>query len=273
MVDIYLQLALGGELNKVNGNHVLQKKDNSNKFELAYDQLFDHIVENLPSNNITSENVFIPKSLQRSKYKKDLINDTQFLNLEISLNSAIDFLTNKNECQSYLSPEEHEEIVEQFSTISRYLEQIDFKRPLSKKLYSLLHITESCMESILKVGTAKYNDKDFETSMAIFALLSSLDNENGQYWYRHGIAAVQMGKLGLALQAFAFTLYFNTEVLGARLFSADCYLKMNQIDDAKAEIQEAKSIVEKISPEQIWIDLLSDIDKRASTLPHRQSKM
>lgn len=262
MVDIYLKTMMQGELDKPKSLAAAQKKQKIDKFDAAYNELFDHFVDSTSSD--LPQETLIPNSIQREKRKKDLMDNTQCLNLEISLKPAIDFLTNKKECQYDFSQEEYDLLLLQFSKISFYLKKIDFTQIHRESLYSLLHLTESTMQAIFRVAIAKYNEEEFETSFNLFSLLATLDQENEDYWYRLGIAAIQIGKLELALQSLAFTLYLNQKMLGARLFSAECYLRLDQLNDAKAELEEAKKIVEDIPQEQIWLDLLVNIEERTN---------
>jgi hypothetical protein len=264
MNDINMELINHGKASLFQ-DHAPQKQEKSkNNVEIQFDQLLENLIDKLFLLDLLTQNQLIPKSIRREKLKEDLRSSKKYISIDISLEHAFEIVKNKNDCLAYLNPEEYKDMVAQLSKIPLYIKQVDFSQPLKSSLYSLLHLTTLTMQAILKVGLGKYNENDYQSSFAIFALLSSLDYANNEYWYRLGITANKIGEINLALQAFAYALFLKQNLLGARIFSAECYLKLNQIEDVKAELLEAKKIMERNSPpDQIWLDLISIIEKAA----------
>ncbi|MBA3237112.1 MAG: hypothetical protein H0T62_02025 [Parachlamydiaceae bacterium] len=260
MVDIYLQLMMHGELNKREGKASSKPAIKKSKFEISQEKLIDDYIDTFSLVECAPKNALIPDSIRRVKIKEDLKNSVNFLNIDMDLNESFEILTNDG--LLYLEKEESQEMITQILGIPLYIDQVDFNKPLKESLSTFLHISDSVMLSIFKIGIAKYNEMAYEASFSIFFLLSSLDHANEEGWYRLGIVAVHLEKINLALQAFAYAIYLNADLLGARLFSAQCYIKLGEVESAKAEITEVKNIIGRSSPEPIWIELLTNIEEQ-----------
>lgn len=228
------------------------------KFELAEDKLLDSFIEKFSLLESSQLNKLIPDSIKKAKIKEDLRKSIKCLDLDINLGPAFEILIKDRHL--HIEEDRYEEMVTQLLDIPVYIEKIDLSQPVEEKLYILFQISQSTMQSILNIGLAKYNEEEFEASLSIFYLLSALDRNNADYWYRLGIVAIQTEKLNLALQGFAYAIYLNREFMGARIFSAQCYIKLGEIENAKAELVEIKKNSAKISSERIWRELIANIE-------------
>ncbi|MBA2727112.1 MAG: hypothetical protein H0U49_02950 [Parachlamydiaceae bacterium] len=227
------------------------------KFELAEDQFLDFLIDKEgllgdPKNNL------LPPAQQRKKLKKDLHESAKQLDLDIDLAPALQIL--RDEGATYLDEEKYREMIDQLNKIPIYLDQLNLTEVPKVSLCTSLHIFESTLDSINKVAVAKYDEGNFEASYSIFGLLATLDHENEELLYRLGITATQMEKWVEALKSFTYALYLNSDLIGARVFSAQCFLKLEKVEDAKEEIKEARRLIEVTSTDPIWKELLASIE-------------
>ncbi len=225
--------------------------------DIVIEKLLDDYID---VNLIDGEwNSLIPSHLRHDKIKEDLKADAQLPELSILLECAIKILSTEDS-KHYLDLRDYEKMVKQFSEAGDYIEKIDLTKPIEEDYASLLHFDDSTMQSIFKIAQEKYNENKIEESFSIFALLSTLKPETFDYWYRMGIIAHQMQQYAFALKAFTNATYFYPDLLGSRIFSADCHLKLGQIENAKTELNEAKILMEKEQPESYWLDLYSQFE-------------
>ncbi|MBA3238343.1 MAG: hypothetical protein H0T62_08385 [Parachlamydiaceae bacterium] len=249
MNDIYLQL---------HGDDKDSSHISADKFENAEDKLLDDFIDKFSLLEASQINKLIPESIKKAKIKEDLKSSIKCLDFDINLGPAFEILFKDRHL--HIEEDKYEEMVIQLLNIADYIEQIDFSKPIEESFYSLFHISPSTMQSMFQIGIAKYNEEEFESSLSIFYLISSLDQTNADYWYRLGIIAIQIEKLNLALQGFAYAIFYNRDLMGARIFSAQCYLKLGEIEDAKAELTEIKKNSAKISSEPIWRELIANLE-------------
>jgi len=228
------------------------------KFELAEDKLFDYLIEKGGLLDDPSNKLLLPPSQQRAKLKKELHEAAENLDLDIDLAPALHILT--EEGTSYLDAEMYEEMARQLADVPIYLEQLDLSQPPKESLYASLHISENTMLSIYKIGVAKYEEENLEAALSLFGFLATLDHQNEEWLYRLGITATQMEEWDQALKAFTFALFRNPDLLGARLFSAECYLMLGQKYEANEEIKEAKRLIQLTSPEPFWLETLTTLE-------------
>lgn len=256
MNDLYFQLH--GEFNKKEDSASLQIAPKKDKFEITEDKLLDDFIDKFSLLETSQQNKLIPESIKREKLKEELKNSVKCLDFDISLGPAFETLLKSR--LFYIEEDLYEQMLSQLSNISDYVDQIDFTQPVEESFYNLFHISKSTMQTIFEIGLAKYNEEEFDASLSIFYLLSILDRDNADYWYRLGVVSLEIEKLAQALQAFAFTIYLNPNLMGARIFSAQCYIKLKEIEDAKAELAEIKKNSAKISSEPIWRELIANIE-------------
>ncbi len=232
------------------------------RFQLAEEKLLDSIIEKESLLGDPSKNQLVPPSLRKDKLKKDLHDSLESLDLDLDLSPALKIL--KEEGASYLDSEIYKVMVDQLEDIPKYLEQMDLLQPPKENLYTNLHISESTLQAINSVGVSKYDEGKFDSSLSIFCLLSTLDHENEVWLYRLGISAAQMEKWDQALKAFTYSLYLNPSLIGARIFSAECYIRLGKAVEAKEEINEAKRLIELSSSDTIWLEVLTSIENLIS---------
>jgi len=231
------------------------------KFELAEDKLFDYLIDKGGLLDDPSSSLLLPASQRRAKLKKEMHEAAEQLDLNLDLAPALRIL--KEEGASYLDAAKFEEMDAQLDKMPTYLDQLDLTQPAKESLCTSLHISDSTLKSINKVGVAKYDEGNLEGSLSIFGLLATLDHDNENSLYRVGIAAAQLEKWDIALKAFTNAIKLSPEFLGARVFSAECHVRLGQINEAKEDIKEAKRLIEISKPDPIWVEVLTSIEEEA----------
>lgn len=235
---------------------------NKDRFEEAIDKMIDLCSQSEIDNKTDSTaDKFTPVNIRRAKLKNDMLQEATFPELEKYLELANDTLINN--AKRYLQPEEYVAFSVNFAQVAERLETIDITVQMEQSFCDLLHVTPATMEALLSIGTATFDEGQYDNALSLFVLLTVLDPEQSDYWFRLGIAAQYKQDLELALKAYAITLFLDPDALGARLFACRCYLQMNALNEAANELAEAKKIVDSGTEkfETNWLDLLSNLEK------------
>jgi tetratricopeptide (TPR) repeat protein len=126
----------------------------------------------------------------------------------------------------------------------------------------LLGINEDIMNAIYTIGIEKFNEKDFNSSLSLFAFLTALNSANTDYLFRLGICSQKNENFDLALKAYEAALDLDPELLAAMLFASDCCLAKKDQGQAAYYLKRAKEVAEN-QPSQSLEPLMSFL---ASTL-------
>lgn len=120
------------------------------------------------------------------------------------------------------------------------LDTVDLLQPIPDNLNDLLKLSQQTLDRIFEAGCKKYSESDYLKSLALFVFLSTVCQNNPEYWFRLGIAAQKSDFLELALRAYRNTIQLNFSNALARLFAAECLITLGDVDAAKALCTEAK---------------------------------
>ncbi|MBS0656448.1 MAG: tetratricopeptide repeat protein [Verrucomicrobia bacterium] len=245
MKDPYLETIMRGDT-----------PDSKTNIDVALDTLLDEYVD--AALEETEQNALIPRQVQRAKMKEELKAAAEIPELTVALATAFKILIDEHNKQ-YVDADDYEAMVQQFRDAGEYLENIEHTTIEEEDIVSLLHFTSSTLRAIFKIAQGQYNENNLRECLSIFTLLSTLDAEHADYWYRLGIVAHQLEEYTLALKAFTKATRLNAKILGSRVFLADIYVKLGSYEEAKAEFDQAVLLAEKETPEPFWLDLLAQI--------------
>lgn len=221
MIDIYLMQQLA--------------RPYKNKFATAYEK---HLMDSTAhSGEITSINEIV-----------------ESYELETYISIAIQFL--KKNGAEYLSKERFEKMLSSFEQMNAKLAKIDLEQELPDNMVQFFELEEALLEEIYEIGVKKFKEADYPTSLGCFVLLSSLDSTNVDYWYSEGLVAQKCAQYPLALIAYSSALELDPALIGAWLFSAQCYLAIGQSENAKLALEAGKTLN---TDEQGWSELISQI--------------
>lgn len=234
-----------------------QKKD---RFEEAIDKKIELCIQS-EIDEINPSDKFTPINIKRDKLKYDMLEQATVPGMEKYLELANTVLINN--AKRYLQPEEYVALCVNFAQEVERLETMDLNIQTEQSFCDILHITPNTMEALMRIAIAVFDESQYDDALAIFVLLTVLDPEQADYWFRLGITAQYAGNLELALKAYTITQFLDPEALGARLFACRCYLQKNALKEAANELVEAKKITDSGAEkfETNWLDLLSNLEK------------
>ncbi|MBA3237070.1 MAG: tetratricopeptide repeat protein [Parachlamydiaceae bacterium] len=243
----YLQAMMHGE--------IFQKKNEvTDPLGLAIDKQIDSEVDAMElEEDPTHKNMLSPK-LRRKKIKMELKDAVRMDELSQLLESAVKLLM--SEGPSYLSEKAYRLLVSEFSTIQHKIKNINLEQLNNVNMSSVVEISDESLNAIADVAAEKYSKELYLDCLSLYTLLSVLNSEQSEYWFRLAIAAQKFGNLDLATRAYTTAATLDPKHIGARLFAAECYIQRNLLTEAKAEFNAAEEIVRNNEIEKKWLDLL-----------------
>lgn len=165
-----------------------------------------------------------------------------------------------SESAHYLSKEANEKLLSDLDTASTILSDIDPKKMAEVDLQTYAEISDGSMQAIADIGFAKFSHGSFSDCLALFSLLTLLDPGCAEYWLRLGISAYQCEDYEQASRAYIAAEELDPDLISAKLFAAECDIKLGEIERAKAELDAAKAIAKHTPQDRKWLDLLSEIE-------------
>ena len=119
------------------------------------------------------------------------------------------------------------------------------KRLLDESLQDICGVSVKTMLWIYKVGYQSFQEKKFETAIALFLILVLLNAHVSDYWTALACAERAVhDELG-ALLAFSMASILDQDNTMSRIQSADIYLVLHRKEDASAELDALEEIIER----------------------------
>lgn len=254
MPDLYLQALMQGELVK-QGVKSLASRAKKNRFEIEIEKQIDEYLKTIEPEEYAN-NPFMTPAMKIAQVREEMRSACKLTELSKYVEDAFKILS--TESSIYLSEERQNALSDDFTSAVEQLDNIDMTNPLNENLQTALHLSDTTLESIIKVATAKYNENKISDSLALYVLLSTLNPEYPEYWYRAGITAHADQNFQLALKLYNAAFTLDPEFLGARVLSVECYLSLQLLDEAKIAYIEAKSLSETMTIEEEWNQILQE---------------
>lgn len=202
----------------------------------------------------------VSKEMRRARLSQELKQELKFEELGQHLNRAVEILL--DEGRKYF-PEGYDQMERDFENGYQKLLELDLNQKINTSdLQDLLQFSPATLSSIVNCAKEKFKEEQYENCLSIFILLTTLDEMNPEYWFRVGIAAQYCENVTLALKVFGVAKYLDPEMIGPRVLSADCYLQLDQRDNAQKEYIEAKKIIEETDVELFWQEYFDVFEKQ-----------
>lgn len=211
------------------------------RFEIALDKNIRDMVDYIYADSVPTQGQhLLPPEVQRKKIETSL--RESFASAEFSryFDTALEALINDG--KQYLEAESYEKMTKNLLEALESLDQVELEQLLDEPLDKAIHLHSETISSIFKIAVAKYTEEQYKTSFALFVLLTTLQNEDFDYWYRAGIAAQQCENYTFAVKAYDKAAALNPDLIGAHLFAAECHLKLHHKSQAEAEFEKAKAL-------------------------------
>jgi len=256
MVDLYLQALLQGEVLRKGIRSYSKEKS---IFEDEIKKQIDDYINNLA--DIPDQNRYQTPQMKIAKIKADLEEEAIQSELTEYVNLALQLLS--KEAQTYLSEDQNEELRASFLKAEEMLEYLDLQAPWNENFKTLLQFSDDAIDSIASVALALYREDRFDDALALYVLLETFSPETPQFWYQAGISAHARGNEEFALKQYQAAYTLDETLVGAKIFIAECLLKLQRFEEAKKNFAEIKQIKEFPSPdfEERLKDLMEALDK------------
>lgn len=236
----------------------MKNYDNRNAI---YDRVIDEYIE---SEGLENQQSLVPSHLRREKIRNEIKAEAESGELRKYLKIA--FQTLIDDGQRFVELKDYENMINHLYKSTNYLKKTD-KIPVNLNFKTILHFNEYTMETIFKIAQGTYNDNKLDEALSIFALLTALAPEDPDYLYRLGIVARQTNRLELALSAFINAVSLDPDFVSARLYASECYLKLDQLKEAKHEFEEAKKRIDKTAIDPLWSVMISQLKTQLKETP------
>lgn len=255
MRDPYLEAMMRGEV-AARGTTPVPKKGEKNRFEIAIDKNIDQILNYFSFDGAPGRIELNSPLMKRKKAEAELREAFKNSQLDPFIETAVPTLI--DEGKQYLESAVYQEMVADITDATERLDQLDLEET-PDDLNAILNFSAETIAAIFKIALAKFEEERYFTSLALFVLLTLLQLEDYDYWYRTGIIAQLCQNYNLAIQAYRNATACYPKSIGARLFAAECYLALNQQQEAVLEYEEAKKISEIMALEENWREILNSI--------------
>lgn len=232
------------------------------KIEKEEEKEIDTYIESLHLEDQYAQNLLVPPKLKKAQLKEELKSAIQLPSLHEQMQAACDLLAHNG--SSYINGEIYLQLLNEFLSIDDTIDHLDLAADLSGDLQTIFNISDPVMEAILQMAIAKFQEEDYQDSLALLSLLTTLKSSSDDYWFRLGIAAQKSHKFELALKAYDIAIELNPELIGARLFSIECYLHKDDHETASTRLQAVKELTNTIELEEVWQKFLKNIEKAIS---------
>ncbi len=253
MPDPFLEAMMHGEIPMNKKTSSAKKKIEKDRFEVALDNNIESMLDLISFEDSPEQSLLLSPQMRRKKMEEELRQSIKSSELNNHIDPAIKIMV--NEGKQYLESEEYEEMIVNFNKASELLSQLDLSEPITEEFDTILSISTETINSIFKVATAKFGEEQYSASLDLFVFLTVLHFDNFDYWYRSGISAQLCENYTLALQAYGNAVSLNPEHIGARLFATECFLKLDQHQEAESEYEVAEKISEAIPLDDQWREI------------------
>ncbi|MBA2729055.1 MAG: hypothetical protein H0U49_12895 [Parachlamydiaceae bacterium] len=251
MVDFYLQAMMHGLIQT--------KREIKDKYDEVIEKNIKEYVDSLAFEEGQGAQLVSVK-MKKNKLFEELKEDFKMPKLAEFLDSAVLFI--KREGLRYIESSQYETLLSELDNSSKILELFDPVKEITVKLQNMLQISDKMMDAINEIAKAAFKEDRTQGSLSLLVFLTTLDPTDADYWFRMGIAAQKCEDIDLALQAYSIALDMDAEIIGARVFSAECYLIQGNQEFAMNEISEAKKIIEHTQVDAMWLDLLATMEEK-----------
>ncbi len=242
MDPLYMRQILHGEISLKKKNSQLQKDTPKSQYELEIDKEIDDYVDHMELDLDPKKLALKSEKMQKAALKQELKEAIKLPEMSQQMKLAKKIL--KSEAKNYLSEESLQILNSDLATASERLAEIKIDEGGDSNIQNLIKMSDTSVDSIAQIAQEKYKEERLEECLSLFYLLTILNPENDEFWFRLGIIAQQCEKYELALRAYAVTFDLDPENLAAKLFSAECYIGLNRTDEALQEIEAVKKLAE-----------------------------
>lgn len=236
----------------------ISRRKTDPKYEKAIDALSEKYVESTIEEPSSKPGLLSPEA-RKNKLKQEFKNSVRMDEHEKYLADSISILMSDG--KRHLKQEEWDNLLKELQKAKKKINKLSYKDTLPETLYPTLGITDSGMKSIDTVARLKYRYKEYDSAIALHVLLTTLNAEEPLYWYHLGIAFQDAEMYDKAIKAYSICHIMDPENIATYIFSAECYLKQDNIKYARLEYEEAVKLVDLLDNKGPWKKHLKYIEQ------------
>lgn len=226
-------------------------------FEIALDKAVKEEVEALLALEPVGNELLNPE-LRRTQLELEIRHDPSSAKSKKHTSLAVRILL--NEGSQFLEKAEYETLYENIMRLGMNLDVLDLHAIKADAIQVSCTLPADVSEYILKIGISKYDQGLIEESLALFHFLTFVHSQDPDYWFRLGLLAKQCENYPLAISALNTTSDLAPEFIGAHIYAAYCYLKMNSKEEALSELASAKKITESKPIDAEWMAQMNEVE-------------
>jgi tetratricopeptide (TPR) repeat protein len=242
----------------IDSNKTVLPKKPKDRFEKACDASIKKEVD-LRLSLLDQRNQLVPLNTRHAKVEQEIRETIDCTPLSQQVTTAVTLL--RDEGQIYLKKEDYEALMLDIRNLGFKMDSLDLDHLDAKQLKSAFTISAANLAALQQIGITKFSEKYFLESLAIFTFLTVLEPEQANYWYRLGLVAQKCEQYELALRAHAVVSELAPDFIGTRIFASQCYIEIQQLDQALIELNAAKNISKTVTVEAEWHKRIVDIEK------------
>jgi tetratricopeptide (TPR) repeat protein len=241
----------------------LQESKAKDPSALALDQAVNEHVDALLAADDQPEDKLLTPALRRAKVEQEVRDAASFTEFGKNLSLGVKIL--RSEGKEYLEEEENTTLQNALDGIVEQIDTFNLSELNEASLQAALKLDATLGRFILKIGIEKFSKGQQAESLGIFLLLTLVNPEEPDYWFRFGLVAKECEQYRMALNALATTSELAPAFIGAYIYSAYCHLKLGAKESAMVELAEAKKILENSAVEEHWRQHVVDIEELIAT--------
>lgn len=226
--------------------------------KLALEESIKEYVDMKMKEEDPMNNQLLPRAVRREKLFEEVRKTLDFSELEKNVTTALKIF--KDEGQRYLSETEYAALLQEIKQMGFRLKSLDVKNLDEERLKSVYDFSPECLNSILKIGVAKFNEGLLPECQSVLTFLTTIKADEPEYEYRLGLVAQKSGQYDIAVRAYEAATNLDPQLIEAHIFAAQCYLNIQQRDNAIKELDKAKNILKSTKVEQDWQEQISNIE-------------
>lgn len=236
---------------------ILPQKRPKTPFDIALEEEVEsYLAEHPPESDPSRLHLLTPEA-QRSKLKLELIENAKKQDVTPYIKEAVE-LVHKQGSQ-FLDSSENETLQTELDNAAKKVALLDVKQLIQGHFQELLDISNNSMDALFKIGVVFFDVTEYGHSMAIFVLLTTLNANSAEYWFRFALAAQMNDQNDLALRGYNNALTIDHEFIAAEIFCSQCYLTLGRNAEAEVHYQQAQMISKSTEPAPEWLKLLDQI--------------
>lgn len=245
MVDLYLQEMMAGKISSAlhNQKTALNKEETEtlSTLESEINKNISRQVEEiiaLDSRNPTLN--LEPIHIKRERIFNELKEAASFKELSLYIDNAINYLLNCNEIEF---EEPLKQLHEALLRVKSIIDNFNNTLTDEKTLLETLQISTAHLELIENLALLNNAQTNYEISLALFVLLTTLAPFHEGYWYHAGLAAQRNNNIDLSIRLYQAAMQINENSFWPHLFLCDCFVKKAMLLEAKNHLTLGKTLL------------------------------